>query len=91
MRSTIQSKKLTPSNNVLNLENSVYVCFQNLGPNDCEIQTSSGGNILLPTSGPQVQVYASDEKPFQETIQANFPFGNSVIQVVYSYMGKTKC
>ena len=88
MKSTVQSVVLDSLNNVVSLENVTYIHIRNLGPNDCQIETQYGGKIFLVSNGDAMQVFSPVEFPLNESWRGLFPFGNSKIHIIYTYLGK---
>lgn len=88
MKSSIQTKILTPTNNVVSVENTTYILIRNLGLNDAYLETEYGGRIFLPSGMIPMQIYAPISATLDEVWRANFPFGATDIHIVYIYHGK---
>jgi hypothetical protein len=67
-------------------ENVFFITIRNLGPNDATIVMDSGRNIIVPTGNlPAIELYFPTEFPLTESWKAEFPAGDTDLQILYTY------
>lgn len=86
-KSTVQSKKLTPQYNVVNIDKSTYILLRNFSKKIVEIETQYGGIITLRLNE-NLQIYAPLEFPISEVWRLITTDKDAVVEVVYTYQSK---
>jgi len=86
-KSTVQSKRLTPQYNVVNIDKSTYILLRNFTKKEVQIETQYGGIITLRLNE-NLQIYAPLEYPICEVWRLITTGNDVVIEVVYTYQSK---
>ena len=86
-KSTVQTKKLTPQYNVVNIDKSTYILLRNFSKKIVEIETQYGGIITLRLNE-NLQIYAPLEYPICEVWRLITTDKDALVEIVYTYQSK---